>query len=75
MKAKWAVGQRDAWHSHLPLVAYPLTDCHSRLYTPEGKSREIKQKVGDVTFLPVVASHSSENIGTTECEILIIERK
>ena len=75
IKATWAVGQRDKWHSHLPLAVYPLTDCQSRLYTPDGKSMEITQKAGSVAFLPVVPSHSAENIGTSACEILIVERK
>jgi ketosteroid isomerase-like protein len=75
IKGKWAPGQRDAWHSHLPLTAYALTDCSTRMYTPDGKTTEIQMKAGSAGLLPVIPSHSAENIGTTACEILIVERK
>jgi hypothetical protein len=44
-------GKRDAWHSHLPLAVYYLTDCDTRIYTPDGKTRENKAQAGSVTFI------------------------
>ena len=73
--AKKPAGNRDAWHSHLPLTAYNLTDCHQRIYTPDGKSSEVTYKAGTVIFHGAVPSHSVENIGTAECDQLIVERK
>lgn len=72
----WKAGQRDAWHSHPgPLVAYRLTDCNSRSHTPDGKTQERASKRGDVGYNPIIASHSVENIGTADCQILIVEKK
>ncbi|HEY6821118.1 MAG TPA: hypothetical protein VI321_03800 [Burkholderiales bacterium] len=69
-------GQRDAWHSHAgPLTVYGLTDCKTRLYTPDGKSVERDAKKGAVSFTPAVSSHSAENIGKNACQQLIVERK
>jgi quercetin dioxygenase-like cupin family protein len=74
--ATWKPGQRDAWHSHAgPLAAYWLTDCKARIHTPDGKYREPPPKAGGVVFNPPVASHSFENLGTTECKSLLVERK
>jgi hypothetical protein len=69
-------GKRDAWHSHAgPLVSYRLTDCKSRIHTPDGKYTDSVRKRGEVTFLPAVASHSFENTGKTNCDGLVVERK
>jgi mannose-6-phosphate isomerase-like protein (cupin superfamily) len=75
--ATWKPGQRDAWHSHAgPLVAYTLTDCNSRIHMPDGKSTQVRsRKAGEVAFNPVITSHSFENVGTTECKSLLVERK
>jgi hypothetical protein len=73
--SKKLAGSRDKWHSHLPNVVYNLTDCHLRIYTPDGKSKELNPKAGSVVFQPAIPSHSAENIGSAECDQLIIERK
>jgi hypothetical protein len=73
--AKRPAGHRDAWHSHLPNAVYNLTDCDSRIYTPDGKILEAKRKAGVVFLQPAVPSHAVENIGTAECDQLIVERK
>lgn len=74
--ATWKPGQRDAWHSHAgTLVSYRLTDCNSRSHTPDGKYQERAGKRGTVTFNPIITSHSLENVGTADCQILIVERK
>ena len=68
-------GQRDQMHSHSALAGYRLTDCTSRLYTPDGKFTSADRKRGEAFLLPAVQSHSFENTGKTVCEAVIIERK
>jgi quercetin dioxygenase-like cupin family protein len=69
-------GQRDAWHSHAGnLVTYLLTDCKTRFHTPDGKSVDRDGKRGSAGFVPSTESHSAENIGTANCQVLIVERK
>jgi hypothetical protein len=74
--ATWKPGQRDAYHSHSELVAYRLTDCKGRGYRSDGTvAGEGDNKLGSLRFQKAVASHSVENIGSTECRVLIVERK
>jgi hypothetical protein len=74
--ATWKPGQRDAWHSHIgPAATYRLTDCQARIHTPDGKYRDASGVAGRVAFNPIIPSHSFENTGTTECKVVIVERK
>lgn len=76
IQATWKPGQRDAWHSHAgALASYLLTDCKSRVYTPDGKYQERSRKASEANFSPIIASHSYENVGTTECKLVMVERK
>jgi quercetin dioxygenase-like cupin family protein len=69
-------GQRDQWHSHSALAVYLLTDCTSRLHTPDGKVTNPSERMrGEVFLLPAVKSHLFENVGKTDCEAVIVERK
>ena len=71
----WKPGQRDKLHSHPIFVAYSLTDCHRRLYKPDGTFDENELKKGSTRVFPAVASHAFENVGKTECQNLLVERK
>lgn len=73
----WKPGQRDAWHSHPgPLTSYALTDCDAmRTYTPDGKAKDGGRKAGTVIYNPIIASHSVENVGKSDCKVLIVEKK
>ena len=74
--ATWKPGQRDAWHSHAgPLVAYRLSDCKGRAHQADGKFQDGENKRGSVSYNPVISSHSIENTGTSDCQVLIVERK
>jgi hypothetical protein len=74
--ATWKPGQRDAWHSHGPTVGnYFLTDCHLRAHTPDGKSVENQRSAGFASVSGRVASHSVENIGSSECKVILFEPK
>jgi hypothetical protein len=74
--ATWPPGTKDAFHSHpVSFVSYALTDCSRRFHFPDGKSNDAAIKKGQVFLQDPVPSHSFENIGTTTCEILIVEKK
>jgi hypothetical protein len=69
-------GVKDKAHSHpVPGIIYNITDCKAKLTTPDGKSRENDGKAGTASATPVVASHQAENIGTTDCKQVIVEKK
>lgn len=74
--ATWKPGQRDEMHSHPINATYALTPCHARLYGADGKVLgESLRPQGSAAIQPVIAAHSFENIGSNECQILIVERK
>ena len=74
--ATWKPGQRDAFHSHPATAVYYISPCKPRLYAVDGKvvfEGDVPQ--GGIFLQPAIASHAFENAGTTECKILIVERK
>ncbi len=71
---KKPVGVRDPWHSHLDSAVYNLTDCHQVIYLPDGTTREVTREKGSVVWQSAM-THSTENIGTSECVMLLVERK
>ena len=74
--ATWQPGQRDAYHSHPANAAYRLTDCKNRAYGPGDKIlREGEAKAGSVNLQAPISSHSIQNISTSVCQVLIVERK
>ena len=74
--ATWQPGQKDEQHSHSASVAYRLTDCSARVYGADGKMlTEGSGKAGSVLLQSTIKSHALENSGTTECRILLVERK
>jgi hypothetical protein len=74
--ATWKKGVHDKPHSHpVPSVAYVLTDCMSRVYGPDGKTRESSSKAGTAHAVPIIQSHSAENIGPADCSMVFVERK
>jgi len=70
------VGVTDKPHSHpVPSVIYFINDCMTRLRTPDGKTVENKSKAGTAGAVPITANHTAENIGTTDCHTVFVERK
>ena len=71
-----AAGVHDKPHGHpLPSIVYNVTDCPSKVYAADGKVTENNGKAGAVTAIPVIPSHSAENIGTSVCKQIFIEKK
>ena len=69
-------GEHDKPHAHrLPSVIYFLTDCPTRQYFPDGRTVEGASKAGTAQAVPIIQSHSAENIGPADCESLFVEKK
>ena len=63
-------------HSHpVPFVVYNLTDCKTRLYTPDGATKEVAGEAGTASANPVIAAHAAENIGDADCKQIFVEKK
>src|SRR5262245_13934849 len=69
-------GVHDKPHGHpSPAIVYNLTDCKTRQYAPDGKTMDTDRKAGSAGSVPVVASHSAENIGSADCHQIFVEKK
>ncbi|MGH6768684.1 MAG: hypothetical protein ACRECO_06635 [Xanthobacteraceae bacterium] len=69
-------GQKDQPHAHpLPGIVYNVNDCKNRLYSPDGKSRLADNKAGTANATPITKSHRTENIGTSDCVQVFVEKK
>jgi hypothetical protein len=74
--ATWKKGTTDKPHSHpVPFVVYPLADCILRLHNADGTTRETPSKAGTVFAGPTTTSHTAENISTSDCQAIFVERK
>jgi oxalate decarboxylase/phosphoglucose isomerase-like protein (cupin superfamily) len=76
IEATRKAGVHDKAHGHpVASVVYNVTDCTTKQYAADGKVAESTSKAGSVTAVPVIASHSAENIGQTDCKQIFVEKK
>ena len=76
IEANRGPGVKDKQHSHpVPSIVYNVTDCKSTLTDADGKTREANSKAGTASAVPIIVSHIAENIGTTNCKQVFVERK
>jgi len=69
-------GVHDKAHGHpAPSVVYNVTDCSTKLYASDGKTTVNNSKAGTANAVPIIGSHSAENIGTADCRQIFVERK
>lgn len=67
-------GEKTSQHRHPESVLYALSAFERRLTFPDGTSKILHLKTGDVFFLPAQI-HIGENIGTTDTHVLLVEFK
>jgi hypothetical protein len=71
-----APGVKDKPHGHPAAgVVYSITDCKTKLTGADGTTRESVTKAGTAQAVPVIPSHTAENIDTTACKQVFVEKK
>ena len=75
IEVTWKPGERDKFHSHRAAGRYFLTPCHLRRYYSDGRTRDINVPAGAWFAQEPVASHSIQNMGDSECKLVIFEAK
>jgi hypothetical protein len=74
--AAWKAGVTDKSHSHpVPSVVYFVTDCALKLTSADGKTANLNPKAGTSMAVPLTASHTAQNVGSTDCQAVLVERK
>ena len=75
VQGTWKPRQRDQFHSHPNMLWVWVTDCSFRIHFPGGTSQDRLVKAGESGFQEAVASHSLENLGNSDCTIVMFESK
>lgn len=76
IEANRGPGVKDKPHGHpSPSIGYSVTDCKTMLTGADGKTRESVTKAGTASAVPVIPSHTAENIDKTACKQLFVEKK
>jgi hypothetical protein len=76
IEANRGPGVKDKAHGHpLPSIVYNVTDCKTKLTGADGKTRESISKAGTADAVPIIGSHTAENIDKTNCKQLFVEKK
>jgi len=69
-------GVHDKAHGHpVPSIVYNITDCDTKLHAADGKTTDAHSKAGSAGAVPVIPSHSAENVGAADCRQIFVERK
>jgi len=67
-------GEKIKMHSHPAYILYTMTSGKAKFTSADGKSEERDLKAGQAVWSDAV-THASENVGTTESRVLVIELK
>jgi quercetin dioxygenase-like cupin family protein len=74
LRVKHAPHAKIAMHDHPARVVVCLTDLHERLTLPDGGTRELSLKAGDVAYNEAT-KHTEENVSDKPLEAVLIELK
>ena len=74
MEYRGGPGATTEMHSHPDLIAYPLTPGHFRFTLDNGQTFELDLPVGEPVFVDA-QNHSTENLGSNDVHVLLIELK
>lgn len=75
VEGTWKPGQQDRFHSHPWMLWYWVTDCSATAHFPDGTTRSITVAAGESGVQEPIASHSLENVGKSQCKIVMFESK
>jgi len=68
-------GEKEAWHTHPPKVAYIVSGGKLRITKEDGDSFVVEEDSDNVAWMNAVGRHFGENIGTTPVRIVLVEIK
>jgi quercetin dioxygenase-like cupin family protein len=74
LKAHYAPGEKSAMHSHPNAVAVFLSDAKGKFTFPDGTTKDITAKAGDVTWNDATV-HLPENAGDKPFDVVVVELK
>ena len=67
-------GEKTLQHAHPDYVMSAASSFKRRLIFPDGRTRDVDVKTGDVLYLQAHV-HIGENIGNTDTDVILVELK
>ncbi len=67
-------GQEQRMHSHPDHLVYPLSAYRIKHIAEDGSTSIGERRAGEIVWIPAEC-HAGENVGETECHVLIVELK
>ena len=74
LRIRYGPREKSVMHGHPASMGVHLTDAHVRFTLPDGKTEEIRVKVGDFLSYPA-GEHLPENLSDQPLELVFIEFK
>ena len=74
LEYKGKSGDKTAMHAHPDLLAYAMSPAKIKFTLPDGQEMDAELKTGDTMFAPAM-SHATENTGTNDVHVLLLELK
>ncbi|MCB0743759.1 MAG: cytoplasmic protein [Ignavibacteriae bacterium] len=74
LRITYGPGEKSVMHSHPEGVVVELTDGTTKMTFPDGTSKEMSSKAGDVGWAPA-GKHQPENLSDKPFEVIQIELK
>ena len=74
LEARMKPGEKTTMHSHPAVVAYGVNDGKYKFTSPDGQSMDIEMSAGQAMYMDSV-EHATENTGSTEGLVILIELK
>lgn len=75
IEVAWKAGQKDKVHSHPDAAVYYLSDCRLRNQLGSAPPQDGTRVAGRASVQGPIAAHSIENIGSTDCRLIMFEPK
>jgi len=76
IEVTWKAGQRDKTHSHPASAVYYPMDCTLRGFDSSGLAIGSRlNSAGTAIVQPPITAHSVENIGPSDCKLIMFEPK
>ena len=75
IEVTWKPKQKDVQHSHPAAAVYYLNDCSLRSFAKDGSQVDLFPQKGVARVQSAIPSHAMENIGTTDCKLIMFEPK
>ncbi len=74
LRVHYGAHEKSPMHSHPDVVAIFLRDQDARMKMPDGNTREMHMKTGEVQWNPA-ESHEPENLSDTPLDLVLVELK